>query len=34
MNLAFMTKAVLEELTRMRLDGIEKVYIQDETLHA
>lgn len=32
MNLTFATKAVLEELTRMRLDGIEKVYIQDETL--
>ena len=28
----FCDKAVLEELTRMQLDGIEKVYIQDETL--
>ena len=32
MNLTFATKAVLEELTRMRLEGIEKVYIQEDTI--
>ena len=32
MNLTFATKAVLEELTRMRLEGIEKVYIHEDTI--
>ena len=32
MNLAFATRAVLEELTRMRSDGVNRIYIEDETL--
>ena len=32
MNLAFATKAVLEELTRMRSDGVNRIYIENETL--
>lgn len=32
MNPAFATKAVLEELTRMRSDGVDRIYIENETL--
>ena len=32
MNLALATKAVLEELTRMRSDGVSRIYIENETL--
>ena len=32
MNLALATKAVLEELTRMRSDGVNRIYIENETL--
>ena len=32
MNLAFATRAVLEELIRMRSDGVNRIYIEDETL--
>jgi len=34
MNLALATKAVLEELTRMRSDGVSRIYIENETLLA
>ena len=32
MNLASATKALLEELIRMRSDGVERVFLQDETI--
>ena len=32
MNLALATKAVLEELIRMRSDGVRRIYIENETL--
>ena len=32
MNLDSATKAVLEELTRMRSDGVSRIYIENETL--
>ena len=32
MNLALATKAILEELTRMRSDGVSRIYIENETL--
>ena len=32
MNLASATKAVLEELTRMRSEGVSRIYIENETL--
>ena len=32
MNLPVATQAVLEELSRMRSEGISRVFIQDETL--
>ena len=32
MNLTLATKAILEELTRMRSDGVSRIYIENETL--
>ena len=32
MNLALATQAVLEELSRMRSEGVNRIYIQDHTL--
>ena len=33
MNLALATQAVLEELTRMRSEGVNRIYIQEHTLN-
>ena len=32
MNLALATQAVLEELTRMRSEGVDRIFMQDHTL--